>query len=410
MSYILFNADGSLNTQNFDYYINQGSTGVDTIFVYVADTDPDVDVCSAFFTLPNGQTNLVQGVPDTQTISGTSYSGWKITLTTDQTTYNGLLRMAISVVVSGSQLLVSYPVALVVNETGWMPDADTGVTIEEINSYLVYLQSLTADIADVYTKAESDAKFLAKRTNALTINTSYAYVVTNNNGSYVQGVMQIDGTNATAYTIPTRRANGELVVGSPTANAHAVNLQYANSHYIDFESQQTISGKKIFNDFNLYNAYITSNSKNYFVRVGVTSGQYVTYKLPYSYSDVGAQTYTLATESYVDDAIASLGDVFNYRGSFTVSYINTNLTSNVLVKGDVVNVTDSGTLTLGNVVVTAGDNVVWNGTAWDRLAGDFVPSGRTIAGISLVNDISAQTLTDALIFASTSDIDAIMED
>lgn len=126
-----------------------------------------------------------------------------------------------------------------------------------------------------------------------------------------------------------------------------------------------------------------------------------------------------ANKKYVNDQIeaglASLGYVFNYRGSFSVSYINTNLTTDVLVKGDVVNVTDSGTLTLGNVQVLAGDNVVWDGTAWDKLAGTIDLSGyvqktTTIAGIDLQDNITAQELTDALVYATSSDIEGIMED
>lgn len=192
--------------------------------------------------------------------------------------------------------------------------------------------------------------------------------------------------------------------------------QYVDSNFVGLTGNQTIagqktfSGKAIFSDANLYNGYLTTNSKNYFARVGVTTGQYVTYKLPSNYSDVGAISLTLATENYVDDqielAIASLGDVFNYRGSFTVSYINTNLTSDVLVKGDVVNCEDSGTLTLGNVSVLAGDNVVWDGTKWDKLASTIDLSGyvqktQTIAGIALSGNISADALTSALGFAFT---------
>lgn len=102
-------------------------------------------------------------------------------------------------------------------------------------------------------------------------------------------------------------------------------------------TQKTFSGKAIFNDANLYNGYLTTNSKNYFTRVGVTTGQYVTYKLPYNYSDVGAQTYTLETQEHV--------------------------------------------------------------------ASNYVPTSRTIAGIDLQDNVSSQELTDALVFATDSDID-----
>lgn len=74
----------------------------------------------------------------------------------------------------------------------------------------------------------------------------------------------------------------------------------------------------------------------------------------------------LATEDYVDTKVASLGTVLNYKGSKSVSQLN-DLTGQKA--GDVYNVTTNGTLNAGSVVVVAGDNVVWNGSAWDKLAG-----------------------------------------
>ena len=105
-----------------------------------------------------------------------------------------------------------------------------------------------------------------------------------------------------------------------------------------------------------------------------------------------------ATENYVDTKIASLGNVFEYRGSQTVAQLNA-LTS--IGIGDCYNVSDSGTLTAGSVVVIAGDNVVWNGSAWDKLAGTIDLSGyvqktTTIAGIDLQDNITKAEMLTAL--------------
>ena len=76
----------------------------------------------------------------------------------------------------------------------------------------------------------------------------------------------------------------------------------------------------------------------------------------------------LADKSFVNSSIATaVSAVYRYKASKTVSEINA-LTG--MVTGDVYNVLDSGTLTIGSVVVKAGDNVVWNGSAWDKLAAD----------------------------------------
>lgn len=142
MNYILFNADGSINTQHLDYYIMQGSVGVNEIFVAVSGTD-NTNVVTAHFVLPNHTTSTIAGVyhPDYEYATGETADGWLIALSSTETLYNGLLKMSILVYTGTTLLLTTYPVALVINETGYRPDADTGVTIEELNSYL---QQLTA--------------------------------------------------------------------------------------------------------------------------------------------------------------------------------------------------------------------------------------------------------------------------
>lgn len=74
------------------------------------------------------------------------------------------------------------------------------------------------------------------------------------------------------------------------------------------------------------------------------------------------------SKSYVDSKVSALGNVLRYKGSKTVADINA--LANIET-GDVYNVSNSGTLTQGNVQVNAGDNVAWDGTRWDRLAGDI---------------------------------------
>lgn len=74
------------------------------------------------------------------------------------------------------------------------------------------------------------------------------------------------------------------------------------------------------------------------------------------------------TNSRIDE----LGGMYNFKGSKTVAQINA-LTG--MTAGDAYNVTDSGTITTGSVSVSAGDNVAWTGTAWDKLSNSIVLSG-----------------------------------
>ena len=79
---------------------------------------------------------------------------------------------------------------------------------------------------------------------------------------------------------------------------------------------------------------------------------------------------------YTPVSPSDIASVYKFKGSKTVAEINALQTSG-LVDGWVYNVTDSGTLTLGSVVVVAGDNVAWNATSsvWDKLAGTIDLSG-----------------------------------
>ena len=142
VNYILLKADGSILAQNMDYYVQQGSTGVDKIF-FGSVSAITTDVGQAICTLPNGAQNTLAGSWDTCTykIEGvdTTIGGFLFTLTTAQTNYNGGLMMSLAIYRSSNRL-VNYPLYLVVNETGLQSDTDTGVTVEEINSYLQQVQ------------------------------------------------------------------------------------------------------------------------------------------------------------------------------------------------------------------------------------------------------------------------------
>ena len=151
MNYIIFKTDGSILTQNPEYYIQQGNSG-DEIFVGWEDADED-DIAIAVFILPNRETNTIAGIYDTKTIivdeEERTFNGWTFTLTLDQTTYDGLLQMAIRIN-RNNQIVVSYPIGLIINETGVMPDTDSGVTIQELNSYLLQLERLSRADIDFY--------------------------------------------------------------------------------------------------------------------------------------------------------------------------------------------------------------------------------------------------------------------
>ena len=106
----------------------------------------------------------------------------------------------------------------------------------------------------------------------------------------------------------------------------------------------------------------------------VYTGSYILNSQDYEFAQT-AQVDDLQDQiDDLDDRVSNLGDVYNYKGTLTVAQINA-LNPSTLKVGDTYNLRDSGTLTLGNVEVVAGDNVSWTGDIWDRLSGTIDLSG-----------------------------------
>lgn len=131
---IIFKKDGSIYYSQLDEYINQNSTGVNTIFVTIMGRNVETYTCSANFTLPNGLTNKTSGVYKQDTIDGKTYDGYEITLTSAQTAYYGNLKVSIELYDNTQNRLWSYPVSLVVNPT--MQEPSSTITNEEYNTLL----------------------------------------------------------------------------------------------------------------------------------------------------------------------------------------------------------------------------------------------------------------------------------
>lgn len=162
MDYIILNNDGSianlpsLVNPKLKRYIQQGNSGVDKIFIGWP-LGLSTDYGQAVFTLANQLTNTVLGVfkenypyeaddPENppSDYDGETCNGWVITLTSDQTIYNGGLFVSFRVIRNGI-VQVAFPFTLMINETGIKPDTDSGVTIAQLDSYLLNIQNLVTD-------------------------------------------------------------------------------------------------------------------------------------------------------------------------------------------------------------------------------------------------------------------------
>ena len=118
--YIIFNKDGSVKESQLNDYINQYSDGVNTIDIAIEGSSFDNYTGSVSYTFSNGDTATDSGTPINyiQTSSGV-YTGWRFTLHSAYTQYEGELKATFIGITNSSNpvTLFSYPVTMTVNAT-----------------------------------------------------------------------------------------------------------------------------------------------------------------------------------------------------------------------------------------------------------------------------------------------------
>ena len=260
-------------------------------------------------------------------------------------------------------------------------------------------------------------------------NQSARCFVTFNNKTYYLEATHVGG-NYICYIQELGRVGrrqGNIAEATTFANALTTLTQ---RDYIDMTTNQDITGVKTIKNrliidgfsgsgvISLYESNINTNNKNSFAKVWVDSANYVNYDLPYGPSDAGQnlQTHTLATKYYVDQQINEVemeSDVIDIVGTYAdlQAYDTQHVKENDLIKV----ISDS---THNN----ATSYYRWISNAWVYVASEgpyyttsqadnlFVTKTTQIAGVQIGSGISAQDLTNALVFATDSDIESIMED
>lgn len=215
------------------------------------------------------------------------------------------------------------------------------------------------DLSDYYTKGQTNT-LLNGKVDKKTSSGLHAYT---HNGS-TQNETSVDNS-ASANSIPLRDNNGNIKVGTPTDNAHATPKTYVDTLGAT-KVDKTNSGEKVYGTDEL-GAQTTYNVDSDLVG----SGAIVRRETGTGTVVVGTPTSNThaTTKSYVDTLVRNaISNVYKIKGSATVSQINAMTTQE---EGDVYNVTDSGTIVLGNLQVFTGDNIVWTGSAWDKLGAEI---------------------------------------
>ena len=239
-------------------------------------------------------------------------------------------------------------------------------------------------------------------------------------GTYYMVKITIGATSSDYVYRITTLGSLQAWKGTTTSSTIIANIIQNNSlrsDLLDQATDQTIDGRKTFTY--PYGVLVGETSKTAYRNGSITLISAGGVETDYTIPSGGG---TFAMQSYVQQQIEiATFSVYKPQGSATVSELNS-LTKTQAMNGYVYNMSNGGSLTNYNgstEVVTAGDNVVfiWNdgNWYWDDVVGivdlsGYVQKIQTIAGIALSGNISAQDLTNALVFATDSDIESIMED
>ena len=258
MDFIILNSDGSLQKQSLTRYIQQGSHGVDEIFIGWANANSS-QTLQAVFTLPNQLTNTELGTFESnyEYEPGETMSGWVITLTENQTRYNGALMVSARIILNGI-VQVAYPFALIINETGVMPENDSGITLAQLDSYLLNIQNLVTDAV----RQNTDAFLSSTSENPVQNKVITNAIDTLKRGSYtkvdtteyptLQDFLATTGEEGFLYLYPVNTSNEDegyyqyiwennLWIPLGTTKIDIANM-------VTTDTQQTITGKKTFSD------------------------------------------------------------------------------------------------------------------------------------------------------------------
>lgn len=159
MNYIIYNNDGSIKNVNFADIIVQGNNLVDEIFVAVEGRSTDSYLATAYFELPNGDSNFLTATLASRSIDQSAYNGYKFLLTGAQTAFYGRVRMSIKLEGMQGETLWTYDQVLTINKSGYNPD----FTMISMSQYAALLQAM-GSLQEKY--VVNNARFYSSLANA----------------------------------------------------------------------------------------------------------------------------------------------------------------------------------------------------------------------------------------------------
>ena len=325
-------------------------------------------------------------------------------------------------------------------------DEFNGITVQELVAYISgkldknsgkYIK-VVDNIANINTSTYKD--YLQGGDIVFDIHNAYFVILSGDYPTLTYEKYELDLENLYAENVHTHSLsvyNFEDITdgGSTTLTYYiAYQISTALADYVSLATEQTISGHKTFTttitanqgvnfgngaNVNMYNGYILNNRAKLF-GIGTSSDNRTFYQFPYG--SISGNThgesnpYTIATEDYVQTYVSNyayskeeinskLTSMLVYKGSLTVAQLNALApTLGETQTGWFYNVSDSGTLTAGNVQVLAGDNVAWTGSSWDKLTMDLSAYNETFLAAGFLQASEIDSVPEVLTFDDNGDI------
>lgn len=297
MMYLIYNSNGSVKYENLVDFIVQGSNDVNKILISIDEYEPTAFSLSGHFVLPDGTvTDISSDTTDSVEIDGTTYYGVVLSLTSEVTALDGLVRvnivakendtdkvlvtmqtfLTVNSGISGSEIAIIsqaeynnllsqiqrnvsnhetiltfvYPntlpsadnyengqIAYFVapgNNKGYLYQKISGSWVQVFSFQNYYTKDEVYAKSETYNKTEIDSA-LSGKLDKLTTSGTYVY---GHNGS-TQNEYSVS-LSPSANSIPVRGENGRLYVAeTPTFTAEAASKYYVDSQVA---TKSTVSG------------------------------------------------------------------------------------------------------------------------------------------------------------------------
>lgn len=246
--YIFFKSDGSINQTSFTEIINQNNNEVNAIFVHYPNLT-NLNIVSGIFTLPTGKKTIEIGTftENYEYEEGKYADGFVIPITQDETLYEGIVLLTISVKGSAltNAILYTYRVKLTINASV----VDDEVTSISIAQY----QYLLDEIAQ---RDNNSLQIIVNNNGSATLeslmNNGVPYILKFNNQYYVVRIQETH-TGYGVYEIESLTSKGRWV--QTDANLATTFLNATGSSY----EEDYLLAKDLQNEI----VYVFNSGQNY---------------------------------------------------------------------------------------------------------------------------------------------------